>query len=112
RRLASLWASTGSRMHADTGSCGGQTFTLPFSDVMGNVFFCQISEIYFQGITSGTTPTTYSPSSNVTRDQMAAFIGRTLDTGLRRGSERAALDQFWTTTPHYDLELGTTILTG
>jgi len=79
---------------------------------MGNVFFCQISEIYFQGITSGTTPTTYSPSSNVTRDQMAAFIGRTLDTGLRRGSERAALDQFWTTTPHYDLELGTTILTG
>lgn len=43
---------------------------------------------------------------------MAAFLGRTLDTGLRRGSDRAALDQFWTTTPHYDLGLGVTTLGG
>jgi hypothetical protein len=32
---------------------------------------------------------------------MAAFITRTQDSALRRGSKRAALDQFWTTTPHY-----------
>jgi hypothetical protein len=108
--LALVIAST--RMQADTGSCGGQTITLPFTDVMGSVFFCQIAEIYFQGITFGTSPTTYSPTSNVTRDQMAAFLARTLDTGLRRGSERAALDQFWTTTPHYDVDLGTTTLGG
>src|SRR4030095_13964833 len=108
--LSLLVGST--RMQADTGSCGGQTLTLPFTDVMSNIFFCQIAEIYFQGITVGTTPTTYSPSNNVTRDQMAAFLARTLDTGLRRGSERAALDQFWTTTPHYDIDLGTTTLGG
>jgi len=28
---------------------------------------------------------------------MAAFITRTLDQTLKRGSDRAALDQFWTT---------------
>src|SRR5262249_8672829 len=51
------------------------------------------------------------PSGNVTRDQMAAFITRTQDSALRRGSERAALQQFWTTTPRYpgaDGGLGTT----
>ena len=117
RRLIYLKASlltlilalvAGSRLQADSGSCGGQTLTLPFTDVMGSSFFCSIAEIYFQGITFGTTPTTYSPSTNVTRDQMAAFLSRTLDTGLQRGSKRAALDQFWTTTPHYDLGLGVT----
>jgi hypothetical protein len=101
-----------SRLQADTGMCGGQTLTLPFTDVMGNVFFCSIAEIYFQGITLGTTPTTYSPTNNVTRDQMAAFIGRTLDTGLQRASDRATLNQFWTTTPHYDIDLGATALGG
>ena len=101
-----------SRLRADSGMCGGQTITLPFSDVMGSIFFCSIAEIYFQGITVGTSPTTYSPATNVTRDQMAAFLSRTLDTGLHRRGERAALDQFWTTTPHYDIGLGTTTLTG
>jgi hypothetical protein len=32
---------------------------------------------------------------------MAAFITRTQDSALRRASKRAALDQFWTTTPNY-----------
>jgi hypothetical protein len=103
---------TSSRLQADTGNCGGNLITLPFTDVMGNPFFCQIAQIYAQGITSGTTATTYSPAANVTREQMAAFLGRTLDTGLQRGSPRAALDQFWTTTPYYDLDLGTTDLSG
>src|SRR5262249_28650081 len=51
------------------------------------------------------------PSGNVTRDQMAAFITRTQDSALRRGNKRAALDQFWTTTPRYPAasgDLGTT----
>lgn len=100
------------RLSADSGTCNGQIITLPFTDVMGSVFFCQIAEIYFQGITSGTTPTTYSPNNTVTRDQMAAFLSRTLDTGLQRGSNRAALDQFWNTKPHYDQNLGTTTLGG
>jgi hypothetical protein len=64
-----------------------------------------VLEIFTLGITNGTTPTTYSPSDNVTRLQMAAFLSRTVDGVLRRGSRRAALDQFWAlqTTPFVDV---------
>jgi hypothetical protein len=68
---------------------------------MSSPFFCQIAEAFFSGLTNGTSATTYSPSNPVTRDQMSAFITRTQDSGLRRGSRRAALDHFWTTTPNY-----------
>src|SRR5215469_315623 len=99
------------RHRADTGTCGGQSITVPFTDVMGSQFFCQIAEAFFSGLANGTSPTTYNPSGNVSRDQMAAFITRTQDSALRRGSKRAALRQFWTTTPRYpsgDGGLGTT----
>src|SRR4030095_407857 len=76
---------------SQTGSCGGQSTTIPFDDVgPGNLFFCAIAEAYFSGLTNGTTATTYSPSANVTREQMAAFVSRTLDQSLRRGSNQAA----------------------
>jgi hypothetical protein len=87
-------ASTSFRASSDT--CSGASITLPFSDVVGNLFFCQIAEAYFSGLTNGTTSTTYSPSANVPREQMAAFITRTMDQSLKRGSRRAALKQFWT----------------
>src|SRR5580765_8269153 len=87
---------TSSRLPADTGTCGGAMTSLPFTDVAGNSFFCQIAEAFFSGLTNGTTPTTYSPSANVPREQMAAFITRTQDSALRRGSRRAALNQ-WAT---------------
>jgi hypothetical protein len=83
------------KIQADTGSCGGATTTLPFTDVMGNPFFCQIASAYFSGLTAGTSATTYSPSQNVTREQMAAFTTRTLDQSLRRGSQRAVTKQWW-----------------
>src|SRR6516225_7224811 len=89
------------RLQADTSSCGGVTTTLPFTDVMSSPFFCQIAEAFFSGLSNGTSATTYSPSQNVPREQMAAFITRTQDSSLRRGSKRAALQQFWTTTPNY-----------
>jgi hypothetical protein len=85
-----------SRMKADTGSCGGVTITLPFNDVMGNPFFCQIAAAYFSGLTNGTTATTYSPGDVVTREQMAAFITRTMDQSLKRGSQRAVAKKWWT----------------
>lgn len=96
------------KIQADTGTCGGVTITLPFNDVMASPFFCQIAAAYFSGLTNGTTATTYSPTDTVTREQMAAFITRTQDSALRRGSSRASLNQWWTTTPHFDLDLGTT----
>jgi hypothetical protein len=95
-----------SQLRAATGSCGGQTITLPFTDVMGNPFFCAIAQVFFQGLTLGTSPTTYAPSNNVTREQMAAFLARTQNSVLNRGSQRAALNQFWTTTPRYNTPQG------
>ena len=83
-------------LRADTGTCGSAGTTLPFMDVMSSPFFCQIAEAYFSGLTNGTSATTYSPEANVPREQMAAFITRTLDQSLKRGSRRAALKQFWT----------------
>lgn len=84
------------RLRADSGSCGGAATTLPFTDVMGNPFFCDIAEAFFSGLTNGTTPTTYSPAQNVPREQMAALITRTLDQSLKRGSERTTHKQFST----------------
>ena len=97
--LISLIASLtvlSTRLQADTGSCGGATTTLPFTDVQGNPFFCLIAEAYFSGLTAGTSATTYSPSANVTREQMAAFISRTLDQSLRRNNKRAVTEKWWT----------------
>jgi hypothetical protein len=97
-------------LRADSGTCGGASITVPFTDVGASIFFCQIAEAYFSGLTNGTSPTTYSPSSTVTREQMAAFITRTMDQSLRRQSRRAPLNQWWTTTPHYDGGLGISLV--
>lgn len=95
--IAMAVAST--RLNADsTSTCGGQITTIPFNDVTGaNVFFCSVAEAYFSGLTNGTSATTYSPSDPVLREQMAAFVSRTMDQSLKRGSKRAALNQYWTT---------------
>lgn len=71
------------------GICG------PFTDVTDAVFCPFVLEIFTLGITTGTTPTTYDPASSVSRLQMAAFLSRTVDGVLIRGSQRAAMKQFW-----------------
>src|SRR5580765_7468051 len=86
--LASLLGGAGTVL---LGACGA------FTDVAGDAFCPFGLEIFTIGITTGTTATTYDPTSNVSRLQMAAFLSRTVDGALRRGSRRAALDQFWTT---------------
>jgi hypothetical protein len=86
-----------SKIQADTGNCGGVTITLPFNDVMASPFFCQIAAAYFSGLTNGTGDgTTYSPTQTVTREQMAAFISRTMDQSLKRGGKRAVAKKWWT----------------
>jgi hypothetical protein len=96
------------RLQADTGTCGGQMITLPFTDVpSSNFLFCAIAQAFFTGLTNGISATKYGPAQNVTREQMAAFVTRTLDQSLRRGSRRAALRQFWTTQGADDLALTT-----
>jgi YVTN family beta-propeller protein len=86
------------------GVCG------PFTDVSDAVFCPFVLEIFTLGITTGTTATTYSPGDNVTRLQMAAFLSRSVDGVLKRGSKRAALDQFWT--PQNPFGLGLIPLAG
>jgi hypothetical protein len=83
------------RIRADAGNCGGDLINLPFTDVTSNnIFFCAIAEAYISGLTNGTSATTFSPAAPVPREQMAAFITRTLDQSLERGSRRAALKQW------------------
>src|SRR5215472_15895909 len=95
---AILFLGVGFRVLADCASFG-----LPFTDLGSGSGFCAvIAEAYFSGLTTGTSATTFSPNNNVSRVQMAAFISRTLDQSLSRGSRRAAVDQGWTQTPHYD----------
>jgi hypothetical protein len=84
-------ALAGGAANALLGACG------PFTDAAADSFCPFVLEIFYLGITTGTTPTTYDPSSNVSRLQMAAFLSRTVDSALKRGSRRAAMDQFWTT---------------
>jgi hypothetical protein len=85
------------RLRAETGTCRGASVTIPFMDVAGShIFFCSIAAAYFSGLTNGTTSTTYNPTDPVLRDQMSAFVTRTLDQSLRRGSARASLGEWWT----------------
>ena len=81
------------------GVCG------PFTDVAADAFCPFVLEVFYLGITTGTTPTTYDPASNVSRLQMAAFLSRTVDGVLKRGSRRAPLQQFWTTGSDANLKL-------
>src|SRR5262249_47637964 len=91
RSLAAVGALLLGAATALLGTCG------PFTDVAADVFCPFVLEIFYLGITTGTTATTYDPASNVSRLQMAAFLSRTVDGVLKRGSRRAILDQFWTT---------------
>jgi len=78
----------------------------PFTDVTPG--FCPyVLELYYLGITAGTSATTFSPDDPLTRGQGAVFIAKGLNQSLARSSRRAALGQWGTTTPHYDLNLGT-----
>lgn len=71
-------------------SCG------PFTDV--SALYCPyVLEAYYTGITAGTSPTTFSPDLPITRAQSAVFTTKSLNQALARGSRRAALGQWWTT---------------
>ena len=74
-----------------SGTCG------PFLDVAPDAFCPFVLEVFTLAITTGTTATTYDPTSPVTRLQMAAFLSRSVDAVLTRNSRAAALNQFWTT---------------
>lgn len=54
-----------------------ETTTHPFSDVGQDSFaYDAVACIFLLGVTTGTTPTTFSPDAYVTREQMASFVAR------------------------------------
>src|SRR5580765_6405293 len=79
---------------------GGATTALsvcgPFTDVSDAAFCPFVLEIFYLGISTGTTPTTYSPEQSLSRLQAATFLPRAVDGTLKRASRRSALGQFWT----------------
>ena len=87
---------------ASLGACG------PFTDVAADAFCPFVLEIFDLGITTGTTPATYDPASPVTRLQMAAFLSRSVDRILQRGSRRAVVKKYWS--PTTALAIGITTL--
>ena len=100
--------ATSTRLQAQTG-CSA-SLGLPFTD-LGSMpsSFCQaVAEAYFSGLANGTSATTYGPDDNVTRAQMSAFTTRTMDQSLKRGSRRAALNQWWSPGSMSVLELSST----
>src|SRR5262249_53297594 len=88
--LAAVFAILAGAATSVLGTCG------PFTDTAGDAFCPFILEVFYLGITTGTTCPTHDPTANVPRTQMAAFRSRTVDRVLLRGSKRVALDQFWT----------------
>ena len=92
-----------------SGAAGGLFATCgPFTDTPGDAFCGFILEVFYVGITTGTSATTYDPTATVNRTQMAAFLSRTVDSTLKRGSRRAAVGRFWTT--QGGLAMGATLL--
>ena len=60
--------------------------------------FCPyVLELYYLGITAGTSPTAYSPDAVMTRGQAAVFVSKDVNQAIARSSRRAALEQWWTT---------------
>ena len=73
------------------GSCG------PFTDEAADAFCPFVLEIFYLGITTGTTATTFDPTSTSPGFRWRRFSRERWTGALKRGSRRAALDQFWTT---------------
>src|ERR1700741_4128276 len=92
--LAALFAGGAVRIVQD--QCG------PFTDVTPS-FFPYILELYYLGVTAGTSATTFSPDDPLTRGQGAVFVAKGLNQSLARSSRRAALGQWWTTQGVEDL---------
>jgi S-layer homology domain len=79
----------------------------PFTDVP--LALCPyVSELYFLGITVGTSATTFSPDAPLTRGQASVFVAKSFDQSVARSSRRAALNQWWTSAPQYSLGLALT----
>lgn len=71
----------------------------PYDDVPATSFAIEdIALLYELGVTTGTSPTTYSPADDVTREQMAAFLARLWRTLVPEAAPPAEVTATSTTT--------------
>ncbi len=63
--LARLWRALGNTCPDDPS---------PFTDMVNSFAVDDVACIFALGITTGTSPTTFTPAGSVTREQMAAFL--------------------------------------
>ncbi|WP_342513060.1 5'-nucleotidase C-terminal domain-containing protein [Sporosarcina sp. FSL K6-1522] len=64
----------------NTGLEGRILATTPFTDIAYTDWsYAYISDLYYRGLTKGTSATTYSPTQTLTRAQAASLLVRTLD---------------------------------
>jgi hypothetical protein len=82
------------RMRADTGTCGGQMITLPFTDVpSSNLFFCVIAEAYLSGLTfDGDSVTVVRVKDSQGNPLPLPFVLTTLTGNGLNGPLRVAFD--------------------
>ena len=102
RRLAALLAVLSA---AAVLAGGGQALLAtcgPFGDVPDNDFCPFVRELFYLGLTNGTTPTTFSPQDSLTRLQAAAFLSRGVDSTLKRSARRTVMGQFWSSRKPFD----------
>src|SRR5262245_43966107 len=66
----------------------------PFADLTLDDPFCPaVLQMYYLGLTAGTSPTTFGPTLPVTRQVLAAFLARESRAVARGAGRRAALRQ-------------------
>jgi hypothetical protein len=81
-QMAALVARFMEYVGVDIPAIGGDEFP-PFEDVDLQAFYAKpVAIIYNAGITTGTSPTEYSPNDDVDRGQMVTFLGRMLKLDL------------------------------
>jgi S-layer homology domain len=90
--LALVATLTGAAVRRVQDTCG------PFTDV--SAMYCPyILEVYYVGISAGSSATTFSPDVPITRGQAAVFAAKTLNQSLSRNSRRAALGRWSSAIP-------------
>lgn len=71
------------------------TAKLPFSDVAADSWYCKpVSWAYANGIVSGTSATTFSPDSNITREQMVAIFSKYANAKGLKTPAAASIDDY------------------
>jgi hypothetical protein len=94
---AVLLAGGGAGVALADNPCGSTVYPFPYTDVasISDAFCPGIMQAYVTAISRGTTATTFSPTTTVTRVQMTTFLQRELDQALRRAHQRVAMRKNW-----------------